>query len=67
MKNNTPNQASFSIGYRKCRNDSTIKVEEWLKKNLRIVHVGNRQYVVVDNKYSTEDEFISAFKEVLKR
>lgn len=62
----TPNQISFALGYKKCKKDMESKVDEWLNKNLRIVNIGNKHYVVADNRFTTEYDFILEFKKMLK-
>ena len=62
----TPNQTSFALGYRKCKKDMESKMDEWLKKNLRIVNIGNKHYVIADNRFTTEYDFILEFKQMLK-
>lgn len=66
-KHITPNQASFALGYKKCKDKFENKAVEWLKNNIRVVHIGNKHYVVASNEFTTEYDFILGFKQMLNK
>ena len=63
----TPNQISFALGYKKCKEELENKAVKWMENNIRVVHVGNKHYVVVNDEFTNEYDFIVAFKQNFNR